>query len=270
MKIFLLSDLHLEGSNYKFPFPEADVCILAGDICVASRMNQDHIRNFFQRVSTSFERSYYVPGNHEYYHSLYGPRHDSDYTEKHLNSFVGDRIIKRHLEEWGIDNIIFMNCGTDIHNGVKFIGGTLWTDYFGNNPLEKLKAIQCMADFSLISGFTPDRAYEEHMLTRAHIKEEIGRPFDGPKVIITHHGPTLKSIHPRYRLSPEDYLNASFTSDCSELFHDIESPAELWVHGHTHEALNYMYGNTRVVVNPRGYRGEIQADPFNPNLVVEI
>ena len=30
----------------------------------------------------------------------------------------------------------------------------------------------------------------------------------------------------------------------------------LWTHGHMHDPLDYMIGDTRVVCNPRGYVGE--------------
>jgi predicted phosphodiesterase len=37
----------------------------------------------------------------------------------------------------------------------------------------------------------------------------------------------------------------------------------LWVHGHMHNASDYMLGTTRVVCNPRGYTGyESRADQF--------
>lgn len=270
MRIFPISDIHLEGRNYKEPFPSADVCILAGDICVASGMHHSsHVEDFFKRVNGSFGRTYYVPGNHEYYKSMYGRPHGASYTD-HAKKFSGDDLIRTYLKKWDCHNIRFMNRDSEVYNGVKFVGATLWTDYFKNNPMEKLKAMNSMADFGLIHGFAPDDAYAEHMLSRAYLKKELSVPFVGPMVAITHHGPSLGSIHPRYRLAPEDYLNASFTSDCHELFYDIEYPAELWIHGHTHEALCYTCNETKVMTNPRGYRGEIVADPFDPNLVVEV
>jgi len=49
----------------------------------------------------------------------------------------------------------------------------------------------------------------------------------------------------------------------------LESGAALWVHGHTHEAMHYEIGQTRVVSNCGG--GDIAVQKgFRPDLVVEI
>ncbi len=47
------------------------------------------------------------------------------------------------------------------------------------------------------------------------------------------------------------------------------SGAELWIHGHTHQAVDYLLGRTCVVSNPRGYPHETAAG-FDPGLVVEV
>ena len=42
----------------------------------------------------------------------------------------------------------------------------------------------------------------------------------------------------------------------------------LWVHGHSHTAVDYEVAGTRVVCNPRGYSGEDTG--FNANLVLTL
>jgi hypothetical protein len=39
----------------------------------------------------------------------------------------------------------------------------------------------------------------------------------------------------------------------SDLDHLVRAPVALWVHGHTHESLDYTVNGTRVFCNPRGY-----------------
>ena len=46
----------------------------------------------------------------------------------------------------------------------------------------------------------------------------------------------------------------------------------LWVHGHTHDSLDYMIEKTRVICNPYGYYGTDtgMVKDFNPSFIVEI
>jgi hypothetical protein len=45
---------------------------------------------------------------------------------------------------------------------------------------------------------------------------------------------------------------------------------DLWVHGHTHNSFDYMFGKTRVVVNPYGYK-DVEVNPqFDKSLVIKL
>jgi hypothetical protein len=43
----------------------------------------------------------------------------------------------------------------------------------------------------------------------------------------------------------------------------------LWIHGHTHHAMDYRIGPTRILCNPLGYPHEAN-DGFDPRLTVEL
>src|SRR3546814_20387466 len=92
-------------------------------------------------------------------------------------------------------------------------------------------------------------------------------PFDVPTVVITHHAPSPRSIHPRYEGS---LINTCFVSN-SEYLMDA-SRAALWIHGHTHDSFDYQVAGTRVICKPRGYaRDGVNANiNFIPNLLVEL
>ena len=113
---------------------------------------------------------------------------------------------------------------------------------------------------------------ERFGLASSFIAAALADPFDGTTVVITHHTPSPKSVHPRYA---GDALNAAFSSNLEHLMIGSKAPA-LWIHGHTHDSYDYVVnGCTRVVANPRGYTGRYGAVGqenalFNPGLVIEV
>ncbi|MCL5405760.1 MAG: phosphatase, partial [Deltaproteobacteria bacterium] len=64
-----------------------------------------------------------------------------------------------------------------------------------------------------------------------------------------------------------DILSGAYASNEEDLVKELG--ADLWVHGHIHQACDYRIGKTRIVSNPKGYPGEA-ATEFNPDFVVEI
>ncbi|WP_274534676.1 hypothetical protein [Aureimonas sp. AU20] len=95
------------------------------------------------------------------------------------------------------------------------------------------------------------------------MEEELTKPFDGPTVVVTHHAPTPRSIHPRYE---GDVANPAFASDLTDLVARVGP--DLWIHGHVHDSFDYRIGRTRVLANPKGYGDENKA--FDQSLVVDV
>jgi len=113
---------------------------------------------------------------------------------------------------------------------------------------------------------TPEHTLRWHGKTRKWLTVALAEPFAGPTVVVTHHMPHERSVHPRYARS---ILNAAFGSDLSALM----GLAALWIHGHTHDGAIYEVNGTRVICNPRGYRnpsGGSENRNFQPDLVVEV
>lgn len=83
--------------------------------------------------------------------------------------------------------------------------------------------------------------------------------------MVTHHLPSHRSTAARFVRSP---LNRFFVCDVEPLI--VDRQPRLWVHGHTHAAMDYRIGATRVVCNPLGYPGEGGGDAGRVGFVVEI
>jgi len=108
--------------------------------------------------------------------------------------------------------------------------------------------------------FLPQDSVEDHYAFRKGLDTTLEQYPDLPFVVVGHHAPSKASTHPRYK--DEFQLNGAYSSDLTEFILDRRQ-IKLWVHGHTHDAYDYMVGTTRVVCNPRGYLGhEERADEF--------
>ena len=247
MKIHVLSDLHTEFAAFAPPRTEADVIVLAGDIGVGAEGIEWAAGTFPDRPVV------YVTGNHEYY------GHD-----------IG---LAAELRDAAPDNVrVLENAAIEI-DGVRFLGSTLWTDFDFYGEAESADARRfaqnTICDFTEIRNgtrrFTAEDAVALHERSRQWLARELAATFDGPTAVVTHHLPAARSVAPFYA---DDPLNPAFASRLEPLIEAFRP--ELWVHGHTHAPCDYEIFGTRVVCNPRGYPGEIEASDFRPGLVVEL
>jgi predicted phosphodiesterase len=250
MKLNVLSDLHLSLGPLPIPGNDADVVILGGDIA-RPRQAVAWAAGFAKPVL-------YVPGNHEFYgDSIAGTVAEL----KHLSAGSGIRVLD--------DEEVVIG-------GVRFLGTTLWTDFglFGDRERRAAamrEAQRFMRDFSSIrlgdASFTPEASAALFKRHAAWLESKLAQPHAGPTVVITHHAPSRKSIHPRFAAS---LMNACFVSDAEHLIDGRR--ARLWIHGHTHDSFDYLVNGTRVLCNPRGYaKNGVNENPlFDPNLSVEV
>lgn len=253
MKIALLSDLHLSVHPMEIPHTEADIVILAGDIWTPLAA-MDWARRFAKPTL-------YVAGNHEFYGS------DLVSTLADLRRHAaGSKVQVMERNEWH-------------HQGVRFLGCTLWSDYrVLSSQAERsaglAQATTLVRDFSRIrvapdfdDRFTPALSQMLFDGSVAWLEQRFAERHAGPTVVVTHFAPSEGSTHPRFAGSP---LNACFISNLDA--HILRWQPELWLHGHCHDSFDYRVGNTRVLCNPRGYAkdGKVENPCFNPALLIEL
>jgi predicted phosphodiesterase len=253
MKLNVLSDLHLGFSGLDRPRNDADLVVLAGDIS-RPREAVAWAQGFDKPVL-------YVLGNHEFYGG------SIDGVSEEFRSLCAGTPIQV-LDSRGV-----------VIDGVRFLGTTLWTDFelFGDDEKRMAamaEAQRTMRDFSRIRPrqadqtlFTPQDSIELFRRHSTWLDEVLATPYEGPTVVITHHAPSPRSIHPRFA---DSLLNACFVSDAEQLLG--ASRVRLWIHGHTHDSFDYLLGGTRVVCNPRGYAkdGVNENQMFDPDLTIEV
>lgn len=132
-------------------------------------------------------------------------------------------------------------------NGIKFALTTLWTHLTLSNWMYKDR----LNDFRLIKGALFDKWNENHRNSYNFLKEA------NADVVITHHAPSFKSIHERYKGLPE---NCFFATDYTLILPEDFTNTKYWIHGHVHNEFDYMINNIRVICNPYGYPKE-RSDP---------
>ena len=276
MRILILSDLHLEfGNPYSPPSPDLyDTVVLAGDIHRPGTRGIQWARDTF-----SGKPVVYVPGNHEFYGQEMGAQ-----LQAMRDAAAGS-------------NVHVLDCDRIAIEGVLFLGAILWTDFAltivqqdGSRASDVGRALATarmrLNDFREISvrtrvpwsrgqrqdltadfPLTPEDTLAMHAVARDWIDRQLHRQFAGPTVVVTHHAPAQGSVAQRYA---GDWLTPAFVS---ELPSGMFGVAQLWIHGHTHTALDYGQLGTRVVSNPRGYREQdssFENHLFNGAMIIDV
>jgi predicted phosphodiesterase len=297
MKLQVASDLHLEflarfpGERLVSPDPNADLLLLPGDIA-----------NGFSAIKLFADWPVpvlYVAGNHEYYgNSWEQTRDDLKRAAQGTQVIFLDNNVAdfSSFEPWRAAHAQGLSR-------LRFLGCTLWTDYCLNTrPKTEPNSVQdlnpsldevtgrakAMRDAELglndhnairsqQGRFTAAQALADHEQSRSWLKRELAKPFEGKTVVITHHAPHPRSVHPRYLAPGMAHLNPCFASDLSGLL----TGADLWLHGHVHDSFDYTVGACRVVANPAGYTGnrwtahtgadlEFENPLFDRGLVIDV
>ena len=231
MIILPYSDLHINFQNFDTPdLSSVDVLVLAGD----TGEGTDLFRYSFDLLE-KYEnlKIVAVAGNHEFY-----------------NGYPMDVLYEFYENCNKLNNRFhFLQNSSVIIDNVKFIGATLWTNFFDENPIAMMDAYNLMNDYvysyyTKSMKLTPDITLYEHKQSVKYIFEELKNtdPSVDKQVVVTHHKPYLSSS------SPSSVYYESRLKQLDNIRPDI------WIYGHTHKAdYDILYGDLRVISNPRGY-----------------
>ncbi len=263
MKFAFGSDLHLEFGQLENLKTDADILLLAGDIVVADDVRSaknpastkytERYDEFFDMCSSEYEFTYYIMGNHEYYHSVY----------QHAIEKVRNILPK---------NVILLDDDFVDIDGLRLFGTTLWTDCNMGSYECAYALIHGMNDFRVIKW--KDRNIRGHERFRRMIPSDttamhyrslmwLEKNMTDNALVMSHHAPSWGSVHPQY--ASEIQSNGGYASNLDEFI--MEHQPKLWIHGHMHDPVDYMIGDTRVISNPRGYIGH---EPKASNFEIKV
>jgi len=230
-----VSDLHLEfPKNREFlaahPIePVADVLLVAGDIVPFCEMEKHH--DFFDYLSDNFEKTYWVPGNHEYY--------GFDLADKcgTFNEAI------RH-------NVFLVNNMSLVIHEIKLIFSSLWSRISKGNAATIQQQLNDFRNINYKNKPLTVADYNGYHKESLHFLErELSLSMHPKKVVVTHHVPTFRNYPANYLDSP---ISEAFATELDDL---IESTQPVyWIYGHHHyNTRDFNIGNTWLLTNQLGY-----------------
>lgn len=127
--------------------------------------------------------------------------------------------------------------------------------------------------------FNPLLQIEENHLAIDYILEELSQEFDGKTIVVSHHLPVYELWLKEKNISIEDlsgevinnerafyeaakgndglYKNilmmGYYVNDLKEIMYSDAAP-NYWFHGHLHHPVSKIFGNTKVISSPVGYK----------------
>lgn len=246
MRLQAVSDLHLNHYKHYEKVIESlkddrvgeTILILAGDI-VGLRY-RDLALKHMKPLCQGYEQVLYVPGNHEFY-----------------GTDVISALNLLYTLPQEISNLTVLTSDNPVTiKGQRFLGDTMW---FEDHPFN-IYDQELMSDFDLIEDFVP-WVYDSNLKAVRDFKINL----ESTDILITHHMPSHKSVHPKFARSS---INKFFVCDIEDLI--VERQPKMAIHGHTHCPFDYNIGKTRVFCNPLGYPREGDNPSFHYRMFIEI
>jgi predicted phosphohydrolase len=206
----------------------------------------DKHQDFFSFLADNFKTTYWLPGNHEYYHF--------DIAEK---SGVLNEAIR--------SNVFWVNNTSVLHEHVKLVFSTLWSRI---SPGYQWQIERSLSDFHVIKHkgyrFSAEQYNQLHAESLAFIQNELINNQNGQTAVFTHHCPTFLNYPEQYK---GDILNEAFAVE----LHDQIEASEIasWVYGHHHtNTPEFTIGNTKLITNQLGYVQRNEHRLFELNKVI--
>jgi Icc-related predicted phosphoesterase len=244
------------------------ILVLPGDLWECDKIFSFNGWSWIATMSKRFKSVVFCLGNHDYWSTNFDKIHKK---------------IAAHIQDQGLTNVFCLENSSVTLDGIRFIGGTLWTDMQRGDPLAVMAATTTMNDFRYIrtginySKFNTSTWLDAHRATRRFIFETLNSDAVTPTVVLSHHLPSFMCISPAFEHGPYGPYYAS-TLDAE--IHDAAANTNLvaWFHGHTHDTCYQDKLGIPIIANPFGYlssqeqfdAGVAQNQKFDPHSLYEI
>lgn len=285
MKIRLLSDIHLETGPFTWQDQGEDVVVLAGDIGVGTQG--------IEWAKSITKPVIYVAGNHEHWGQADLEENIAAMRKAARRSNVHFLERDSVVLEVGGEEVHFLGCtlwtsycGESRNMFLAALEGS--RDYgkirapgWNKRNARRLKAFcrrhhlyEPSQEWGDADNVHPAMLLDLHRRSVAWLERQLDgfRMSEIPTVVVSHHAPSMQSLlrarmvspvdisrYDRIRYRSEEAMHmAAYASDLDSLIKRYSRLLAFWLHGHTHEPLDYALNNVRVVCNPRGYHEPLQ------------
>jgi len=237
----------------------SDVLVVAGDL---SHYNQ-HTLFFLIEMKKIYDNIIVVSGNHDLY--LASNNIQAKYKYNSLNRIEELKIICDNL------NVYFLDGNVIEIDGIKFGGTCSWYNLPNNIDIENWNRI--MNDSHYIMNNITINKYDYYYRTKTNSKWDTQKFWKLERVklekIIEKKCDVFITHVPLNEPTVKEGLNVEFENAVENIFYytdNIEilkrSNCKIHIHGHTHQNLDYIKENIRIVCNPLGY----SSDKLNNNI----
>jgi predicted phosphohydrolase len=234
MRFGVVSDIHLEFTKLSRGILETyrgciDVLCICGDTCPVIRTIE--FEEFIKTCSEIFPHTVIIPGNHEYYGTTI---------------VSGDRVMRSLCSNYV--NVHFLNKDKlEIAPGITIYGCTLWTNIPAHRHVDMFRA---MNDYKHIHYLTPNGVTKMHEQHVDWLRRQLSRDT-GVKIVMTHHLPCRGLLPTGFEMELVD----AYATNLS-----LPDMPHVWLTGHVHTHLDQMVGDTRFIINARGYSPSLDHD----------
>jgi len=236
MKIQYASDLHLEfADNWRHlrahPLEVAgDILLLAGDIGYLGDDNYSK-HPFWDWAAENYKEVHCCMGNHEFYKYFDVATLPDDFAME-----IRPNVFSHY-------NGIVRFDDTDI------ILSTLWSKiplddaYHTEHVVSDFRRILYNGELMTFADFNA-----EHERCLTFIKNAVAQSKASSKIVVTHHVPSFRMLHPRFQGSK---ANGAFIVELENYI--ATSGIDYWIYGHSHTNIDVMIGKTQCLSNQFGY-----------------
>lgn len=216
------------------------ICVLAGDI---GNPYSDIYDTFMKHISSIFNKSFVIAGNHEYY--------NNNKTVDETNDYLVDYFKK-------YENISFLNNSYELYKDYLFVGTTLWSRI--TDPEYESNDIYSIKSLNYISYNNLNRKSLEFLNETKKLQKRM--------IIITHHIPSRSLISEKYKTPKMAMYNQWFYSNMDKFILENKEYIKCWIYGHTHIPSDSMIHNIPFICNPIGYKDENVDMDFNKTIEI--